>query len=37
MLEKMLTAWITIEMAALAVLSILILIVVLIDLIKNWK
>lgn len=36
MLEKMLTAWITIEMAALAVLSIL-LIVVLIDLIKNWK
>lgn len=36
MLEKVLTAWITIEMAALAVLSIL-LIVVLIDLIKNWK
>lgn len=36
MLKKVLTAWITIEMAALAVLSIL-LIVVLIDLIKNWK
>lgn len=36
MIEKVLTAWITIEMAALAVLSIL-LIVVLIDLIKNWK
>ena len=36
MLEKVLTAWITIDMAALAVLSIL-LIVVLIDLIKNWK
>lgn len=36
MLEKVLTAWITIEMAALAVLSIL-LIVVVIDLIKNWK
>lgn len=36
MLEKVLTAWITIEMAALAVLSIL-LVVVVIDLIKNWK
>ena len=36
MLEKVLTAWIAFEMAALAVLVIL-LIVAVIDLIKNWK
>lgn len=36
MLEKVLTAWVAIEMAALAVLAIL-LIVVVIDMIKNWK
>lgn len=36
MLEKVLTAWVAIEMAALAVLAIS-LIVVVIDMIKNWK
>jgi hypothetical protein len=36
MLEKVLTAWIAFEMAALAVLTIL-LVVAVVDLIKNWK